>query len=242
MGETNETQIPRCLTCDYALLGLASNRCPECGTEFDPQDERTFRVGCEIGVVGRILLSQPGAFSLTVAFIATLTLLVAESVPDGYPLFEAYGAVLWFLILPIWFFRVSLYAICRRYFGMRGAQLTNPKLRNWIFFPAAFIVMVILLTARAPLWVTFSISKSYVEREARKQVAHPKRISGPVWFGLYRAKDVQPLPGGMQFRVSGTQGGFAYLPELKRQDLVPPGRTHFSGDWYLVDFRADYGD
>ena len=29
---------PRCLTCGYILLGLAADRCPECGSTFDPDD------------------------------------------------------------------------------------------------------------------------------------------------------------------------------------------------------------
>lgn len=32
-----------CRSCGYCLRGLADNRCPECGCEFDPADPRTFR-------------------------------------------------------------------------------------------------------------------------------------------------------------------------------------------------------
>lgn len=32
-----------CLDCDYALNHLTSNRCPECGRLFDPNDPTTFR-------------------------------------------------------------------------------------------------------------------------------------------------------------------------------------------------------
>jgi hypothetical protein len=31
-----------CRGCGYALIGLTSNRCPECGREFDPANPRTF--------------------------------------------------------------------------------------------------------------------------------------------------------------------------------------------------------
>ncbi len=33
-----------CLQCDYPLDRLPSNRCPECGLEFDLEDPETFRV------------------------------------------------------------------------------------------------------------------------------------------------------------------------------------------------------
>lgn len=31
-----------CLNCDYALSGVVSCRCPECGTDFNPRNPRTF--------------------------------------------------------------------------------------------------------------------------------------------------------------------------------------------------------
>ena len=32
----------RCLTCKYDLRQLTEHRCPECGREFDPKNDRTF--------------------------------------------------------------------------------------------------------------------------------------------------------------------------------------------------------
>ncbi len=34
--------LVRCLTCQYDLRGLTERRCPECGRNFDPGDDRTF--------------------------------------------------------------------------------------------------------------------------------------------------------------------------------------------------------
>jgi hypothetical protein len=34
---------PQCLRCEYPLLGLTDNRCPECGQPFDLSDPATFR-------------------------------------------------------------------------------------------------------------------------------------------------------------------------------------------------------
>ena len=39
----NEPVRMFCRECGYALVGLTSNRCPECGREFDPSDSATFR-------------------------------------------------------------------------------------------------------------------------------------------------------------------------------------------------------
>src|SRR5690349_19599541 len=40
--------IGLCLTCNYALRGLPTPRCPECGREFDPMDPATMNMGREL--------------------------------------------------------------------------------------------------------------------------------------------------------------------------------------------------
>ncbi|HEX4123984.1 MAG TPA: hypothetical protein VHY37_04595 [Tepidisphaeraceae bacterium] len=37
----NLERVPRCISCGYVLLGLESNRCPECGRPFDLNDPKT---------------------------------------------------------------------------------------------------------------------------------------------------------------------------------------------------------
>lgn len=56
-----------CLVCGYALDGLPSPVCPECGSEFDPADATTFR---------RILPDpvQLGRFEMTQAYAACMML------------------------------------------------------------------------------------------------------------------------------------------------------------------------
>src|ERR1017187_4798216 len=44
-----------CRGCGYALVGLTSRRCPECGREFDPENPRTFLVRPRRGVLRRII-------------------------------------------------------------------------------------------------------------------------------------------------------------------------------------------
>src|SRR3954447_6806615 len=49
-----------CWECGYALRGLASRRCPECGRPFDPADPTTMNTGQVVGPVTRWLMSPPG--------------------------------------------------------------------------------------------------------------------------------------------------------------------------------------
>jgi len=43
MSGTQEHVDMYCTGCEYNLHGLSSRRCPECGQEFDPSDESTYR-------------------------------------------------------------------------------------------------------------------------------------------------------------------------------------------------------
>lgn len=56
---------PHCQCCGYCLVGLESHRCPECGREFNPEDEssfsprfldgRAFLRSCFIATLGMLL-------------------------------------------------------------------------------------------------------------------------------------------------------------------------------------------
>src|SRR4051794_35464190 len=51
---------PLCFGCGYALRGLTSDRCPECGRGFDPADPRTMNLGRPLGFAARMMLKPIG--------------------------------------------------------------------------------------------------------------------------------------------------------------------------------------
>src|SRR5688572_8901282 len=48
--------IGLCLDCGYALHGLPTPRCPECGREFDPLDPTTMNMGRELSELAKWVL------------------------------------------------------------------------------------------------------------------------------------------------------------------------------------------
>src|SRR4051812_24704590 len=48
--------IGLCLPCGYALHGLPTPRCPECGREFDPLDPKTMNMGRELSELAKFVL------------------------------------------------------------------------------------------------------------------------------------------------------------------------------------------
>jgi hypothetical protein len=58
--DTAPDTVGSCWECGYALRGLESRRCPECGRPFDPADETSTNRGHTIGPLVRWLMSPPG--------------------------------------------------------------------------------------------------------------------------------------------------------------------------------------
>src|SRR3954468_23040875 len=52
-----------CLTCNYALRGLESHRCPECGREFDPDEPLSMNLGLPRGRLALMLLRPIGRWA-----------------------------------------------------------------------------------------------------------------------------------------------------------------------------------
>jgi hypothetical protein len=66
-----------CRGCGYALQGLETPRCPECGRAFDPADPKTMNMGRQAGAVAR-WASRPVRWGIVLGgfFVATLAIVV----------------------------------------------------------------------------------------------------------------------------------------------------------------------
>lgn len=58
-GEMGQA-VGSCWECGYALRGLESRRCPECGRAFDPGDPATMNMGRAVGGWAQRLMRPPG--------------------------------------------------------------------------------------------------------------------------------------------------------------------------------------
>ena len=66
-GETTDA-VGSCWECGYALRGLETPRCPECGRPFDPNDPASMNMGRRLPGLAQALMRPPGwpLYSLTV--------------------------------------------------------------------------------------------------------------------------------------------------------------------------------
>lgn len=238
MAEALSTKTPLCLGCDYPLIGLSESRCPECGRAFDLGDSATFYTGAKpVGTVGRCSLKPPGKYFHCACGVAAFLTLFANSVPEGYFLPMILCIYLWGALAVTWWIRgIGFSFFTTRRHGSRAAT-RYMKWRSWAVGPASLALTIVLCLTQFPLWATYWLSKSSMDRMAMRVITTSAPVSGPMRVGLMQAIDCEPIAGGMHFRVDGSgfldRGGFAYFP-------FPPFPTvrgksqysHWHGNWY----------
>jgi hypothetical protein len=96
----DDTEHRQCLECGYILDHLPEARCPECGSEFDPEDPRTFRV--------RLRGPNPAPWILAVVF-GTIVPAVGAAVLDLPPLPSSAPAILVSVVVSVH----SAFTLCR---------------------------------------------------------------------------------------------------------------------------------
>lgn len=131
----------RCLFCRYPLEGLASNRCPECGREFDPHDPATFDPTAAPSVLGShvfwrwalVLTTVPPLGNTAIAalcwFVAAATL--GHPPRPGVDDPTYIRSIAW--LAPLW----QMTGACACTFGPRGhAADRRPVPAGWFRVPA----------------------------------------------------------------------------------------------------------
>lgn len=137
-----------CRDCGYALDGLRTHECPECGRGFDPADPSTFYSKKTPGPIARWWLKQPGWL-----------VFVLIAVPIGYQL--------WYQRLPYYYARgiagfvvcgwsVSLYAgvtLIRVLIASEYGAWNEPR-RRWrrdVAFLVGFIAVIVTIQFAVPM-------------------------------------------------------------------------------------------
>jgi len=97
----------KCLGCKYPLKGLRNSKCPECGREFDPSDDQTFRSdGYQVQLRSSQLIAANAAL-VGLASLVPLAMISGEAlfvpillIAICFP-FVLGGAILWMIALAI---------------------------------------------------------------------------------------------------------------------------------------------
>jgi hypothetical protein len=211
-----------CLSCRYALTGIVSNRCPECGRAFDPNDPST---------------TSPRASALTSPSLAQLSqiTIVGCGVIAGIAfVFSATGfnpLILWLCAVPTApILLLSLVAA-----ALPSLSLSRRLRILGVLFPILFVSIV---WKQWPLRMTFALHRPAMERLA-DQVQAGYSVTMPQQVGMFWLMNVQVMPSGnIGFQLTGGPGGGVFLvrhdPNARLIWNNTNWETNLGGGWYHV--------
>lgn len=216
MQELADDKTPRCLDCDYPLVGLSEPRCPECGQAFDFADSTSYYSGDRpMGPVGQFFSKPPGSAFLATCAVSAMATLLSRAVPGGLDWLTGITILLWILLAGIWWVRLIGLVIVAVTHQFRGSARLRAHWKKWSAGPALLVISIVLCVFQVPLWLTFSVSKSSMDQLAAKVIKNAAPIKGPIWIGIVPARDCEPIAGGMRFGIAWSgpfeKGGFAYF-------------------------------
>jgi hypothetical protein len=165
---------PTCLTCHYALTGVLTARCPECGRAFDPADPSTFGPRRSVVRLAFRHAAPHPAWNITCCILAGLAALCLTP-PGGY---RGELALLVFTLVPVllgslWCVSIALSFVIQLIHLARGQSLKRRPLRSWLIIPLAIILYGINVTTGASWHARWFISKPFLQSAANRMIADP---------------------------------------------------------------------
>src|SRR4029453_328449 len=121
------------------LQGLAENRCPECGRQFDPADRSTMALQRRIPARFARYLSLPGRWFHRLVLATAICWLVVMVPPGGMFPFDVLLFFCWVLLGLIWLVRIGLAVVIATSYRQR--LLRDPSARRRLV-TAPVIVLV----------------------------------------------------------------------------------------------------
>jgi hypothetical protein len=232
--------IGLCLTCGYALHGLPTPRCPECGREFDPLDPATMNMGRELSELAKFVL---GPVRWPVSFMSWGAIAIAlwyARLPGGQ---IAASSSIWILMSlgVLWMAWPVVRIIAAKKYGwptsllMRGQRL---RLTVGLSILAAAMAIVYDLPMQAALYV----SRPAMDKLANDLLASGQQYADDKWCGVYKATRVKVIPtpgnprGGVRITVEETnrayRSGFLYLPNADTKRNYRRAYQYVGGGWW----------
>jgi hypothetical protein len=227
----------RCLDCGYALRGLTTHRCPECGRAFYPVHPWTMRLPHHPAFTRwlAVRVERPvTGIERTLPWTAAALVLYASVYPslDSRPFY-----------LGLWIFGASLFGICGLRLlrhalaraGLIAPTITAIDARHERVVALLLASFAILVPTRIPLYAGFLLSSSRIVRVAdsvNRQPWEPMHPTvQPFQSGIYTVTRVRRCPHGLQFVTVGG-GSFYYNTSPTECSRMGPHPVHLNGPWY----------
>jgi hypothetical protein len=230
---TQSNDVLLCLDCNYSLIGLHANRCPECGREFNLQNPKTFNAERPLRWIDRKLLKPIGWPTFTTIALLSCAYLYLGIYPGVY-----YFNIIYFLILvPLMIVALMLAFrdILRNCIVPSSVPLMDSRPRERLALLLLAIPFLLVLF-HVPLRVLFFLAKHDLDRVAQGiidgTISQPinRHRAGPIMISDTAYSDDDQF----FFYIHGFGGGgFVYCRTPGRRLNYNSGADgHLWGNWY----------
>jgi hypothetical protein len=236
--QTTAQPIGLCLDCGYALCGLPTPRCPECGREFDPLDPSTMNMGRPLTpviawVLGPLRWPVSLATWAALGFALWTARLPGEQIANSSSIYILITLGVFWLSWPLIRWRFA------RKYGWPTSLLMQGQ-RQRILVGLCLLIGAALILKQLPLRAAMAVSQPAMDRMAQDLIASGQPYADDQWVGVYPAKRIKVLPGntGVRFTVEqdnrAYRSGFVYFPHIdpKKSSWRNKDYRHVSGSWW----------
>lgn len=178
----------------------------------------------------RSLLRPPGTVFYVAVALAVFAAVWVSSLQDfGGALLSEF---LWGLLAAIWGVRLLGALVASR------ARFMVAEWARWLGVPLVLGVVFTWTQSGGPFDLRLALSRAAMDQAATEIVAGGS--TAREWIGLWPVENIERLPGGMRFIVSGCgfidRCGFAYSASGSIADLADPDGEnryeHLEGNWF----------
>ena len=170
-GRAGAFHNAHCSSCGYALQGLTSHQCPECGTDFDPEDDRSFITGDPRPAM--LVRRWAGAPTLIEVF---LTAVVSAYLVERYTRPLSWQGILWhgqfvaqYLLAAC---LIMLYAM-RALLSFSKYSPSRIRYWRWLVLPICGCAFLGLACGDWGMHLRFRMSEAALAAEARRTLSEP---------------------------------------------------------------------
>lgn len=208
--------IGLCLDCGYALRGLPTPRCPECGREFDPLDPATMNMGRELSSLAKWVLG-PIRWEVNLMSWGALVFAIWSARQPGEELARSGGWLILVGLATLWLAWPLVRVIAARKYGWPHSLLMQgQKLR--VTVGLCFVLTAAAVHYSLPLKAAVKFSRPAMDKLAADLIASGQPYADDQWVGVYHARRIKVIPGGVRFTVEeqnrAYKSGFTYLPKV----------------------------
>jgi hypothetical protein len=229
--------IGLCLDCGYALFGLPTPRCPECGREFDPMNPATMNMGRELSELAKWVLG-PLRWPVNLMTWGALAYALWEARLPGEQIATSSS---WYLLVALGVFWLSWPLVrmvaARKYGWPHSLLMRGQKLR--IAVGICLLAGAVCISRGLPLRAALHVSLPAMEKLADDTIRAEQPYQDDRRVGVFYARRIKQIPGGgMRFTVEESKrtyrSGFIYLPNTdpKRVGWTNRSYRYLGGHWW----------